>query len=226
MIGQVLLERQRFPIAAGLCMVAALASVVIAAVSRDWNWGLFAVLPAICGIALLIARPTPFRADLTADGILLDSGAWLIRYDAISQVIALGGDRPGNGPLFVTHDGGHLPIPSDVGVNSTDIHEFLTSAAPVRPPPPLPSALSDYCRAQVATFGAEKVWVHAARSIVRLQPSQVGKFLGPAIMLCAIAWFSIGATRDQLGWTFAAMGLALFVALPVWISGYRSPKQF
>src|SRR5262245_13129315 len=138
MIGQVLSQRQRLPIAPVLCLAAALASVVIAAISRDWNWGLFAVLPATCSIALLIARPKPFRADLTSEGIVLDSGVQLIRYDAISQVVSLTGSRSDNGPLYITHDGGQLTIPGDVGANSTDIHRFLMSTVPVRPLPPLP----------------------------------------------------------------------------------------
>jgi hypothetical protein len=224
MIGSVFEERRYPPFAAVAWLLLAVVCLVIGVLSREMGWAIFAILPATLGVILLIARPALFRAELAADELCIHSSGQSLPYQQITAVqfvpVGTTGDR---GSLHLTHQQGQVVIPANISISSIDLYFFLLSHSALVPVVDIPTAIAQYYHSQTTTFGEDRVWLHCVRSPVKIE-GRVGKFIGPSLLLVAIAWLVLSFVLNEAGWFVAAILLGL-AALPVWFSGYQRSKS-
>jgi hypothetical protein len=140
----------------------------------------------------------------------------------MSQVHFVGSrTRCDRGIVHITHGSGVLLIPERLQTTTIDVYRFLVGQTPPEYITIAEPQLNEHYAGQVETFGEDKVWVYQARPELSLDPPKWGRYVGPAMLLSAIAWFAAGIHHPV--WVVMAVILLIFTPI-IWMSGYRRPK--
>jgi hypothetical protein len=224
MIGTILEEQRSFPFTAVSFLLLAAACLAIGLGEHQLAWSIFAILPGTIGVTLLLARRPQFRAEVGAKELLMYSAEASLPYDHFNEVQFVPTGTTGDqGAIHISHQSGVLVIPNGIGVSAADLYLFLVRQVRLPPSVDVLSAIADYYESQLNTFGSERVWIHTLRKPAFVF-GQAGKFVGPGMLLTAVAWAIAGGVLHQPEWFVFAFLLACFVA-PVWVSGYRRSKK-
>jgi hypothetical protein len=203
---------------------------VAAAATRTIHLAIFAILPFLAGVVLLVARRPRFVAYLTDEGIELEPGRTLVYYDDIDEVAVKEGQVRETGDtqyaLQVFHRNGFFTIPATVNVPSQALHEFLKSQLPrASQQPPIHPELCAYLTRQEDLFGQEKVMVYWSRKSLTRPDLTVGKRLSLALALAGVCWMVIAPCHASVRGWFAAGVVALifgsFLYLLFWLAERR-----
>jgi hypothetical protein len=221
MIGQFLEARRSHPVGAILFLLIAAACVAASYATRESGWGIFGILPALLGGALLVTRPKPFRAQLTEEGLSFEPGGNTISYQEISR---LWHDSTTNS-IYVFHQTGNFHVPECIGISTRELLAFLkVKQAPGTMPDVHPS-LGDYLRSHASTFGIDRLWIHNAR------PSAAGNrrtsnAILAALWLTVAAWIIAAIATKEPGWAGGAVFVVLFALVTWYVRQIRSTPHY
>ena len=162
---------------------------------------MLAVLPAAIAIALWLAQRNEFAAELTADGLQLAADGQLIRYSAMSSLDPPAGSvqppaRAAAYSFVVLHDGGAVRVPSRLNVTSSELAAFIAARIPPRPTSISPQ-LEEYLAAQIAAYGADRVWAFAAREMPKRSAPRPAKAVVVAGLVTSIFWLVFGVFKTS-----------------------------
>ena len=200
MTGEVVVSRSRGGcVPVGFFVVAAV-SCVAAVLSAEVGWAVFALLPFCLGTAGLLAADPPVEFQVQEEGLAFDRPTDL--FVPYAELRGLSGRVVSGGtdfPIQVYHEGGVVRIPTGLNTSSRDLYQFLLERMPWRTAPDageVHPALREFVIAQVATFGADKVFVFRARPFppVHTRRRHVAYALGVAAG--AARWAAAGAALE------------------------------
>lgn len=179
----------------------------------DWLW--WAVLPALLFVSSRSLGHPPLNLDITADGLSLIDSKTTIAFDAITG-LTLGGRclarraRHRFKPLIIYHQSGTTVLPPSRELNTVELYWYLIDRIKDRPVVANePSAkLHDYWKAQVETFGVERVRTFKGRrhfSEVVFYERCLSLY-GLCGLATGIVWLMISPHREMFG-TFGSVSL-------------------
>src|SRR5579884_2343303 len=106
--------------------------LLLALVTREWGFGVAALLPLFIAIALLLAQPPAFAAEFTEEALLITQPRLIeIPYTSLEGLKARRRDPdpalvgPCAYPMLVIHQSGIEEIPARLNVPSDDVYRFL-----------------------------------------------------------------------------------------------------
>src|SRR5262249_42658310 len=156
-------------------LVIAVLFAAIGIANREPGWAVGSVLPAMLGVASLVARPERFTAELAENELRIHSTGRVISYSEMREVRFISTGIAGeDGTLHIAHEGGRTVIPDNVGAPTVDVLYFLWSKLPPQPMN-LDPAVAEYYHSQVGTFGEDRIWAHPVRTPVPVQ-GRAGRF--------------------------------------------------
>jgi hypothetical protein len=218
MMGQIIESRGRVPIMAIVCLGFAAISVAIGFLDHNDDWLVFAIFPAIVGVAILIGRERKFRMEFRPTDFVVHSTNQAVAYDQIDRIAFVGiGARPSRGFINVFHQSGVVQIPESLNVSVVDVFRFLTSQVPGQVQP-VDSSVNPYLDKQIETFGADRVWVHCSRTPYNGKPGRSVIFACAGFILAAIAWCIAASMLHQSVWYIGAVFLVFGVFI-AWMLG-------
>src|SRR3954467_5316299 len=112
MMGQIIESRRRISIMAIVCLAFAAISIAIGLLDHNNDWLIFAIFPAIVGVAILLGRERKFRMEFRPSDFVVLSTNETIPYGQIDRIAFVCiGARPLHGFINVFHRSGVVQIP-------------------------------------------------------------------------------------------------------------------
>jgi hypothetical protein len=192
MIGQRIEARPAPPWGAILFLFIALALLGLAAALANPHPAIGAALPLAVGLALLLTRPKPFAADLTAAGVELRDPPLALPYEAIEGLVVSGPPTRARAPLHVFHAGGVVTAPPCLNVPTSELYAFLASRLSEGGSREVPAPLVKFLRQQEELFGPERVFAYRARQHLTPYPRRRAATVCLAVAVTGLVWLAVG----------------------------------
>jgi hypothetical protein len=208
LIGRRIESQAKFPLGAIFWFVLAACCSVPAVVLLNPHPAIFAVLPCAIGLALLLVRERPFKAELTREGLEIEDPPLVLPYAEIESV--LGPKKQRQAPIQIHFSGGVMRIPARLNVRSDELYWFLLDQLPPNSSRELPAVLARYCAEQEARYGPDRVFSHRARPQRFIRRRKYGIFIvGTACVLAGLIWLLVGVLLPKDGQPWIVLGITL-----------------
>jgi hypothetical protein len=232
MIGTEIEGHARPPIFAAVMFAFAIGCELFGVALKNGHWAIAGLLPFTIAAVLWLTKERSFAGKLTPQGLLILPGSAVIAYDRMRSIWPADAREAArsNGQSYafhLQHDGDVLYVPARLNVATGELVDFLKTKIPTVQSVPANSAVAQYMKRQVETFGADHVWTFGARRQLgfdrgRSQYRTVFVMLGLAVV--GLIWCIIGASLKHGEWGTIG-GVAIFFGLFLALIFYALAKN-
>ncbi len=225
MTGTVVSSRPASGVGAVLWAVLAAAALVAAVATESPHWAVFAILPLLIALALMLSSEPVTRFEITESGLSFEEPEVVfVPFADLQGLTAADSAGRERFAIQVYHSGGVVGIPARIDVSSKDLYQFLLSRLPPVPEPnpdELPAALRKFVAEQIETFGPEKVQVYLARRYPPVRSNHKAVAVSWAVAFTGLLWGVAGGVlvalyanppaKDESGFIWIGFGILLFL---------------
>ena len=177
-------------------------------------------LPLCLAAGVRAARPKPFGASFTVEGLHVDGVEEPILYTSMEGLAGEGRPRDPTKPskrrypIRLGHEGGVLHIPGRLDVHPDEVYRFLLKLRPEGGSREVHADLHEHVLVNEASFGPERVWTYrAARHMLKAPPKRGLRSISLAALAAASVWIIVGTLMPERSHWAVVGGIGAFYAV-------------
>ena len=221
MIDRTIESRPHSPVWVALWLATGLAMAIGGLLSGQPDVAIGAALPLCLAAGIVAARPRPFAATFTAEGMHVEGHEWPIPYSSMEGTVGEGRQRDPTKPsrrrypILLGHEGGVVQIPRRLNVHPDEVYRFLLAQRPEGGSREVHGDLREHVLVHEASFGPERIWTYrAARHPLRGTAMRGLRSLSLSVIAAASIWIIIGTLRPgEVPWSIIGTVVAIYGAL-------------